>query len=93
MSEKRIEEIIEKLRREQYNFSPARRTYIEKANSNKKRPLGIPTWTDKLVQYAIKSILEAYYEPQFSEHSHGFRPGKGCHTALIEVNRQWVRLF
>ena len=53
----------------------------EEANG-KMRPLGIPTWSDKLLQEVMRSILEAYYEPQFSDHSHGFRPGLGCHTAL-----------
>ena len=63
--------------------------YIEKKDSTKKRPLGIPTWSDKLLQEVIRMILEAYYEPQFSYHSHGFRPGRGCHTALDEIQRTW----
>ena len=55
-----------------------------KKNSTKKRPLGLPTWSDKLLQEVIRLLLEAYYEPQFSDHSHGFRPGRGCHTALAD---------
>ncbi len=70
-------------------FPPARRLSIEKKNSTKKRPLGIPTWSDKLLQEVIRLILEADYEPQFSEHSHGFRPHRGCHTALTEIRDQW----
>jgi group II intron reverse transcriptase/maturase len=66
-----------------------RRIYIDKKNSSKKRPLGLPTWSDKLLQEVIRSLLEAYYEPQFSDRSHGFRPGRGCHTALWEIQRQW----
>ena len=66
-----------------------RRTYIEKKNSTKKRPLGLPTWSDKLLQEVIRLLLEAYYEPQFSDRSHGFRPGRGCHTALLEINHTW----
>src|SRR6266487_6548049 len=55
----------------------------------KKRPLGLPTWPDKLLQEVIRLLLEAYYEPQFSGRSHGFRPGRGCHTALQEIYHQW----
>jgi retron-type reverse transcriptase len=53
------------------------------------RPLGLPTWSDKLLQEVVRSILEAYYEPQFRPSSHGFRPGRGCHTALMEIERVW----
>ena len=54
------------------------------------RPLGLPTWKDKLLQEVMRSILEAYYEPQMSQHSHGFRPGRGCHTALREIQTTWT---
>jgi group II intron reverse transcriptase/maturase len=89
MSQERIQTIIEALRFERYRWSPARRVYIEKKNSTKKRPLGLPTWSDKLLQEVIRMILEAYYEPQFSDQSHGFRPHRGCHTALKEIHRTW----
>jgi retron-type reverse transcriptase len=49
----------------------------------------VPTWSDKLLQEVIRLILEAYFEPQFSDRSHGFRPGRGCHTALQEIYHQW----
>ena len=89
MSVEKIQTIIETLRYERYVWSPARRVHIEKKNSTKKRPLGIPTWSDKLLQEIIRLILEAYYEPQFSDHSHGFRPHRGCHTALTEIRDKW----
>ena len=89
MSLAKIEAIIAALRSERYRWTPARRIYIEKKNSTKKRPLGLPTWSDKLLQEVIRLILEAYFEPQFSDYSHGFRPERGCHTALREVYQRW----
>lgn len=89
MSLEKIDAIIEALRNERYHWQPARRVYIEKAHSTKKRPLGIPVWSDKLVQEVIRLLLEAYYEPQFSDHSHGFRPERGCHTALRDIYYTW----
>lgn len=89
MNLKRIKEIIELMRYERFNFNPARRVYIPKKNKGK-RPLGLPTFSDKLVQEVVRLILEAYYEPQFNQHSHGFRPNKGCHTALKEVKQTFT---
>ena len=88
MSLKKIGNITEQLRYERYRWNPVRRTEIPKKNG-KTRPLGIPTWSDKLLQAVIRLILEAYYEPQFSNSSHSFRPGRGCHTALQTVQRTW----
>jgi hypothetical protein len=82
-------QIIEAMRHERYRFHPVRRIYIPKKNG-KLRPLGLPSWSDKLVGEVIRLLLEAYYEPTFSDHSHGFRPGRGCHTALREVDRTWT---
>ncbi|MCA1681702.1 MAG: maturase [Actinobacteria bacterium] len=89
MSMAKIDRIIDALRHERYRFAPARRFYILKKNG-KLRPLGLPTWSDKLVGEVIRLILEAYYEPRFSDRSHGFRPGRGCHTALREVAKTWT---
>jgi retron-type reverse transcriptase len=83
-----ITKIIDDLRHERYRWTPVRRTYVPKKNG-KKRALGLPTWTDKLLQEVIRSLLEAYYEPQFSEASHGFRPQRGCHTALSHIEHTW----
>jgi group II intron reverse transcriptase/maturase len=85
----KIDAIIEALRFERYRWSPARRAYIEKRGSTKRRPLGIPPWSDKLVQEVLRLILDAYYDPQFSDDAHGYRPGRGCHTALRQVYRNW----
>jgi group II intron reverse transcriptase/maturase len=89
MSEAKIEEITGQMRSERYRFAPVRRVYIPKKNG-KLRPLGLPSWSDKLVGEVVRLLLEAYYEPQFSDRSHGFRKGRGCHTALREVQNTWT---
>jgi group II intron reverse transcriptase/maturase len=88
MSMGKIEAIIMAMRHERYRFKPSRRILIPKKNG-KTRPLGLPTWSDKLVGEVVRLLLEAYYEPTFSDRSHGFRPGRGCHTALREVDAVW----
>ena len=89
MTEDKIDQITEQMRYERYRFSPARRIYIPKKNG-KLRPLGLPSWSDKLIGEVVRLLLEAYYEPQFSDQSHGFRKGCGCHTALREIRNTWV---
>ena len=84
MSMEKINTLLEKFRCERYQWTPVRRIYIPKKNGGR-RPLGIPVWSDKLVQEVMRSILEAYYEPQFSDLSHGFRANRGCHSALREI--------
>ena len=88
-SEKKVLGIIEKLQNGTFEPSPSRRTYIKKQNG-KMRPLGIPTFTDKLVQEVMRMILEAIYEPVFVQSSHGFRPKKSCHTALAEIKKSFT---
>jgi group II intron reverse transcriptase/maturase len=89
MSQVKIDRLIDDLRHERFRWTPVRRVHIPKKNG-KVRPLGLPTWTDKLLQEVLRSLLEAYFEPQFSAHSHGFRPRRGCHTALSVVQRGWT---
>ena len=88
-SEIYIENIIDALKNEMYQPKPVRRTYIKKSNG-KMRPLGLPVFTDKLIQEAIRMILEAIYEPIFSDYSHGFRPARSCHTALAQIKKEFT---
>ena len=78
MSEEKIEQITGLMRREKYRFAPARRVYIPKKNGQL-RPLGMPTWSDKLVGEVVRLLLDAFYEPQFSDSSHGFRRFRGSY--------------
>lgn len=95
-SEAKVAKIIQKLADETYQPTPVRRTYIQKKNNpKKKRPLGIPTFTDKLVQEVLRMVLESVYEPIFLPVSHGFRPKRSCYTALKSLKMEFngVRWF
>jgi group II intron reverse transcriptase/maturase len=80
-----IRNIIDDLRDLTYEPKPVRRKHIPKQNSTVTRPIGIPTFRDKLVQEVIRMYLEAIYEPTFSDRSHGFRPHRSCHSALRQI--------
>jgi hypothetical protein len=84
MSMEVIEGIIEKLKDGSFKFSPGRRVMIPKASGGT-RPLTITPPRDKLVQEVMRMLLEAIFEPTFSDNSHGFRPGRSCHTALKRI--------
>src|SRR6266700_236086 len=88
MSRENIPTMIDLIRHERWRWSPVKRIYIPK-KSGKLRPLGLPSWSSKVFQEVVRQILDTYFEPRFSNHSHGFRPGRGCHTALSEIAHGW----
>jgi retron-type reverse transcriptase len=90
MSLATIEQIIATVRAERWRWHPVKRVYVPKKLPGTYRTLGLPTWSDKLLAEVVRMLLDAYYDVQFSDHSHGFRPGRGCHTALREVVDTWT---
>jgi retron-type reverse transcriptase len=88
MSQDRLTNLTKILKERKYLPTPVKRVFIPKANG-KKRPLGILTGDDKLIQEVVRIILENIYESVFSDYSHGFRPGKSCHTALTFIQKYW----
>ena len=85
--EENLTNLVSRLKNKAYKPLPSLRVFIPKANG-KKRPLGIASYEDKIVQLAVKKILEAIYEPRFLNCMYGFRPNRGCHDAIKEVHRQ-----
>src|SRR5687768_800125 len=88
MSLEKIHAMIEALRFERFHWTPVRRV-LRTGEGRPPRWVAVHTWSDKLLQEVIRRILEAYYEPQFRDHSHGFRQGRGCHSALREIYYHW----
>ncbi len=86
-----IENLVKRLKSKQYRPLPVRRVYIPKPGKNTMRPLGIPSVEDKIVQMALKLILDALYEPLFLDSSHGFRPNLGCHSAIRQLDRSVMK--
>lgn len=89
-AETRLETVSEALRTNKYKPLPVRRTYIPKPGSTEKRPLGIPTVIDRIVQTALRNVIEPIFEHEFDQCSYGFRPNLGCQDALGEIERQLV---
>jgi len=89
MSPQVLAVIAEKLRDESFQFRTARRAYIPKPNGEGNRPITVSPPRDKIVQEAMRMILNAIYEPLFKEESHGFRPQRGCHSALKYINQKF----
>lgn len=85
--EDNLEKLILRMKQQAYKPQPVRRSYIEKAGTSKKRPLGIPAYEDKLVQSAVSKILNAIYEQEFLDCSYGFRPNRGCHDAIAALDK------
>jgi group II intron reverse transcriptase/maturase len=85
--EEKVTDLAQRLARLEYRPKPVRRVYIPKPGSDKKRPLGIPCFEDKLVEKAMARVLEQIYEVDFLDCSHGYRPGRTCHQALDELGR------
>jgi RNA-directed DNA polymerase len=86
-AEGRLEKLSEALRTNAYKPSPVRRTYIPKPGSAERRPLGIPTIIDRIVQTALRNVIEPIFEHEFDPCSFGFRPNLGCQNALGEIER------
>ena len=84
--EQNLEQLVERMKRQAYKPQPVRRVHIPKGNKGETRPLGIPSYEDKLVQGVIADILNEIYEPKFLELSYGFRPGRSCHDAIKSLN-------
>ena len=84
--EAQLRQLNQQLRAETYKPHPLRRTWIPKPGSHEKRPLGIPAVRDRVVQSALRNVIEPIFECKFAEHSYGFRPGRGCKSALRRVN-------
>lgn len=83
--DRNLEDLVSRMKREAYKPKPSKRVYIDKPGSNKKRPLGISSYEDKLVEKVVAELLEIVYEPKFCDVSYGFRPQRNCHQAIREV--------
>src|SRR2546426_3310033 len=88
MSQEKIKAMIDLIRQERWRWTPVKRVHIPK-RSGKLRPLGLPSWSSKVMQEVVRQLLDAYFEPLFSDQSQGFRPGRGSHTALSEIVHGW----
>src|SRR5438132_1804378 len=88
MSREKIKTMIDLIRQERWRWTPVKRVYIPK-KSGVFSALGMPSWSSTLMQEGVPQLLDAYFEPNLSDSSHGFRPGRGCHTALSQIVHNW----
>ena len=86
--EENIDNLLMRMKKFSYKPQPVRRTYIPKPGSDKMRPLGIPAYEDKLVQWCMTQVLNEIYETKFLDCSYGFRPNRNCHMAIKEINQR-----
>jgi len=84
--EANLERVAQSLRAGRYRPQAIKRVWIPKPGSTEKRPLGVPTVRDRVVQAALRNVLEPVFEKDFADHSYGFRPGRGCKDALRQVD-------
>lgn len=85
--EENLQSLLDRLKSGRYKAPPVRRTYVPKGDGKKERPIGIPTFEDKVLQRAVTMVLEAVYEQDFLPCSYGYRPGRSAHTALEDLWR------
>jgi len=85
--EANVEQLSEQLRKGAYRPQLIRRVYIPKPGSSEQRPLGIPAVRVRVVQAALRQVIEPIFERDFAEHSYGFRPGRGCKDALRRIDK------
>jgi len=89
--EENLQSLLDRFKSGTYQAPPVRRTFVPK-DDGRQRPIGIPTFEDKILQRAVTMVLEAVYEQDFLPCSHGYRPGRSAHTALCELRQELMEM-